>query len=168
MTRVQRNVLALVLVIGFVIGLALVLLGGSDQDDASSATTTEPPPAMAEGSGEPLELEDLSVAGVAQLSGLAIPADADDYLTARLGEGAQLDVTFTLPAEDVEAFLRDSDLGDAVAGQRVILHSSPLWRLNPDSEIRGVSDRTERVNRGVELVNEDADTVRVRVVLTSA
>lgn len=170
MNRRQRNVLAAVLAIGFVAGLGLVVLGGDDPPASEPTPTTAEAPALLSNSGATLPLEDLSIAAVSELTGLAIPEDAAGYLTARLENERQLDVTFTLPAEEEAAFVRDSGLETPREGRRVILHSSPLWKLNPEdgAVVRGVSDTTRGVNRGVEFVDEGPGTVRVRVVVTAA
>jgi hypothetical protein len=170
MTRWQRNVAAGVLGVGLVVGLGLVVFGGPNDDGAASTTTVagdEPAPGS---SGAPLPLEDLSAAAVAELTGLAVPDDAADYLTARLENERQLDVTFTLPASAEAEFISGSGLAEPVPGQRVVLHSSPLWKLNAEdgAEIRGVADTTGQVNRAVELVDEGPDIVRARIVITSA
>ena len=171
MTRGRRNlVVGVVLILGFVAGLALVLLGGDDDvpsaADPTITSTTTPAPMEP---GAPLPLDDLSQAAVAELTELEIPADARDFLTARLDDDRQLDITFVLPATAVDAFVADSGLPEPVADQRVVLHSSPLWKLNPEpgTELSGVLDETERVRRAVELVTEADGSVRARVVITS-
>ena len=58
-------------------------------------------------------------------------------------------------------------------GKRVVIHASPLWKLNPGTPIRGGIDRVTtpegvKLNRTVELTDESADRTRVRMVLTPA
>ena len=179
MTPTRRNlltgrnaVIGVVLLAGFVLGLALVLLGG--EDDAPSPTTEPPttdsaPTERDPTAGVPLELDDeVSEATLAELSELAVPEGATDFLTARLDDDTQLDATFALPPEAVEEFLARSGLPATTPGERLILHSSPLWRLNPEpgQQLRSTSDETDRVRRAVELVDESPDTVRVRITIT--
>lgn len=175
MTRGRRNlVVGVVLALGFVVGISLVLLGGGD-DSAEPGTTTEPvdasraPASAPMEPGAPLPLDDLSLAAVSELTGLRVPATATEFLTARLDDDRQLDVTFVLTAEAVDAFVADSGLPEPVADQRVVLHSSPLWKLNPEpgTDLRGVLDETGDVRRAVELVTEPDGSVRARVVITS-
>jgi len=180
-----RNLaIAAVLVIGSGVGAWLVITGGATEpaDDAPSqtrdgvaqgsesggadATTTEEPAPQR----SPLPLDDLSQPAVAELGGLAVPTDATEFLTARLDDDRQLDITFTMPAAAVDAFVQGSGLPEPVADQRVVLHSSPLWKLNPDAgtPVSGTNDTAGEVNRSVELVSEGDGVVRARVVLTSA
>jgi len=181
--RTPRNLaVAAVLIIGSGAGGWLVVTGGStetaddaqrqsqtaqdDESDRAGATTPENP--MQQRS--PLPLGDLSQPAVAELGGLEVPADATEFLTARLEDDRQLDITFTMPAAAVDAFVQGSGLPEPVADQRVVLHSSPLWKLNPDAgtPVSGASDTVGELNRSVELVTEGAGVVRVRVVITSA
>ena len=121
-------------------------------------------------SGSPtdtLDLTDTSQAAVEEVSGLAFPPGTNDFLTAQLDGGSQLDITATVPPAEEAAFLQASGLSAPVAGERVVTHSSPLWELNPSGTIRGVSDTANGVHRSVELV-EEAGRVRVRAVVTSA
>lgn len=183
-TRAPRRrdvVIVALLVAGLLGSLVLVIFGGSDPaalpDDAGGRPS--------------LPVEDLSLAGIAEWSGLAIPADAADFLTARPSD-TQLDVTFTIPAEDEDDFVEASGLDAPVAGARLVLHSSPLWKLNPGSddetgstdvpatdptvsstvaegpEIRGVADVHDGITRVVELYDESPGVVRARIVLTPA
>lgn len=133
--RGRNIVIAVVLLAGLGLGLYLVLTGGSGDDDTSEATGTSPLTTLA-----PLAIEDTSLGGVNDAASLAIPEDADGFLTARLDNDTQLDVTFTLPDEAaVERFIRDSGLPELEQGRRLILHSSPLWRLNAGAEAQDPS-----------------------------
>ena len=175
MTRRTRNsLIGGVLSAGLVIGLFLVVTGGSaDSPDATAPTepggtaTTEPTTERAEPLALPAEL---TQEAVATLSGLAIPATASEFLTARLDSDRQLDVTFVIPADSVDAFLADSGLETPEDDRRVVLHSSPLWKLNPDpgTTLAGTSDTVDDINRAVELLTAADGSVRVRAVLTSA
>ena len=164
----RRNVIiGIVLVAGFALGVGLVLI--PDGDDAASTTTV---PA---GSDEPmqaptaLEIDDVSLDGVAELTGLSFPATTEKFQTAMAENRSQLDVSFTIPTADEAAFLSGSGLAEPVEGERTILHSSPLWKLNAEGgTIRGVADSTDTVNRAVELVPEGDGRTRVRIVITAA
>ena len=153
-----RWVLLLVLVAGLAIGGCLVFTGGD------SAPPTSVAPAPSSRPANTLPLGDTSLAGVEQLSGLDIPAGATDFLSARTQTGQQLDVTFTMPTTDEAAFLTGSGLPPLGVDARVITHSSPLWKLNPGTPIRGAADVRGDVNRAVELTPE-GDRLRARVTL---
>lgn len=171
----RRNVIiAIVLVAGFALGVGLVLIPDRSVGDAvvaEDAPTGDaaPPSDTVLPPGDPLEVDDLSSAGVAEFAELALPASVADFQTAVTESYSQLDVTFTIPTADEAAFLEGSGLGSPTA-ERTIMHSSPLWKLNADgdSEIRGVADTTSGVNRAVELVPEGDGVTRVRLVLTPA
>jgi len=143
-------------------GLALVLLGGGgDTDDADGP----------ESGGERLDLAGTDADAVSELAGLELPDSTSDFLTARLDDDSQLDVTFTIDPGDVAAFLSGSGLAEPVEGERVILHSSPLWELNAEGATSGtvdtVGEGASAVTRAVELVSE-TDRLRVRMVVTPA
>ena len=169
----RRNVIiGIVLVAGFALGVGLVLIPG---DDGSTPTMTGSDSAA--GSGEAtlpapkaLEIDDTSMASIAELTDMEFPASAEQFQTAMTEELTQLDVSFTIPASDEAAFLSGSGLDTPVEDERTILHSSPLWKLNADGEstIRGVADSTDTVNRAVELVPEGEGRTRVRIVITAA
>ncbi len=176
MTRRTRNsLIGALLAAGLVVGLFLVVTGADDTDDTdenvpTEGTSKDPATSVVERGG-PLELPaELTQDAVAALSGLAIPATATEFLTARLDDDRQLDVTFVLPADSVDAFVTESGLPEPEDDRRVVLHSSPLWKLNPDdgTTIRGTSDSVDGVNRSVELLVAEDGSVRARVVLTSA
>jgi len=164
--RTRNSLIGGVLAAGLIVGLFLVVTGGGS-DSPGVTTTTEPPAARP----EPLVLPaELTQDAVATLSGLAVPPTASEFLTARLDSDRQLDVTFVIPADAVDAFVADSGLERPEDGQRVVLHSSPLWKLNPDpgTTLAGVSDTAQGINRSVELLSGTDGSVRVRAVLTSA
>lgn len=164
----RRNVIiGIALVAGFALGLGLVLLPGRDSGGSS---TSVPEVEVTTAPATPLELDDTSIGSIAELTGLVFPASTADFQTAVTETFTQLDVTFTIPSADEAEFIEGSDLGAPVAGERTILHSSPMWKLNADGEgeIRGVADQTERVNRSVELVPEGDGLTRVRIVITAA
>ena len=168
----RRNVIiGIVLVAGFALGVGLVLIPSDD-----APTTTTAPDADAGSGSEPLpapkalEIDDTSMASIAELTGLEFPASAEQFQTASTKDLTQLDVTFTIPTADEAAFVSGSGLSEPVEDERTILHSSPLWKLNADGEspIRGVADSTDTVNRAVELVDEGEGRTRVRIVITAA
>lgn len=151
MRPVVRFGVPVVLVALAAVGVWLVVSGSGDPDEA--------------GPGQ-LAIDGTDVASIEELAGIEVPEGAADFLTARIDDDSQLDVTFTISPDDESAFVVDSGLPDPVAEQRVITHASPLWELNVDETIRGAADSTGSVNRAVELVEEDGRT-RVRLVLTA-
>jgi len=150
-----RLLILALLLIGLVVGGCLVLTGG---DDGPADTTLPSRPTST------LPLGDLSVAGIESLSGIDVPEGATDYLSARLDGDRQLDVTFTITPDQLASFVASSGLPPVTEGNRVILHSSPLWKLNPGTPISGVADLREGTNRAVEVTPE-GDRLRVRVTL---
>ncbi len=151
-------VLAL-LVIGLLVGGCLVITGGDSRDPGPSTTAPRPT--------STLPLGDLSLVGVEQLSGIDVPDGAADFLSARLDGDRQLDVTFTIPPADLGRLVSASGLPPVTEGNRVILHSSPLWKLNPGTPLSGVADVREDVNRALEVTPE-GDRLRVRLTLQAA
>jgi len=188
----SRDVLVVALLTaGLLAGLVMAVFGAGGQSDPTTTTSTSTD-ANGEATSATLPLDDLSLGAIESWSGLEVPDGAEDFLTARMGD-SQLDVTFTMPSEDEAAFVAGSGLSEPQPGERQILHSSPLWKLNPGDDdegtasdtpeaddpstsegpipavvIRGVADRHDDVLRAVELVDEGPGTVRVRIVLTAA
>lgn len=177
----RNAVIAAVLVVGFALGLALVLLGGDDDPvdtpdrpvTGSAPTEQSPieqsPSERAPTDGARLDVgDDVSESTLAELSGIVVPEDAAEFLSARLDDDSQLDVTFTLPPDAVAEFLTRSALPATTPDERLILHSSPLWQLNPEpgQALVSTGDETDRVRRAVELIEVSPDTVRVRVTIT--
>lgn len=155
--------LAVVLV---VVGIVLVVTGDDEPTGPSTTTTT-----VADGQAPTatLPLDDTSVEGVSSMAGLVVPDGAKDFLTAATENKAQLDVTFTLPSDQVDAFVSGSGFPALVEGEKVVTHSSPLWKLNPEGTESGAAGSVTvdgvTVVRAVETVPE-GDRVRVRLVLT--
>lgn len=170
----RRNVIiGIALVAGFALGVGLVLI----PDDDTPPQTVESDGGSNGGAGsaslpapKPLEIDDTSMASIAELTDMEFPASAEQFQTAATEDLTQLDVSFTIPTSDEAAFLTGSGLSEPVEDERTILHSSPLWKLNADgtSTIRGVADATDSVNRAVELVPEGEGRTRVRIVITPA
>lgn len=156
-----RWVLLLVLIAGLAVGGCLVLTGGG-----GSAAPPSVAPAPSSRPPSTLPLGDTSITGVESLSGLDIPDGAADFLTARTSTDQQLDLTFTVPPSAEAAFLTGSGLPPLGVDARVITHSSPLWKLNPGTPIRGAADVRGEVNRAVELTPE-GDRLRARVTLSA-
>ncbi len=136
--------------------------GGSAQESpqqASSSTTMSP---------NTLPLDDLSVTALSELAGLNFPTDMTEFLTSRRDTNRQLDLTFVIPTTSAATFLADSGLPAPVANKRIVLHSSPLWKVNPEegSTLSSSQGKFGSVNRAVELVGEGPDLIRARVVIT--
>lgn len=170
----RRRLLGAAVVLIVVIGIVLVISGGDDAPTAPSTTTTSLAPGATPAATLPLS--DTSIAGIAALAGLAVPDDVADFLTASTEDRTQLDVTFTLPPDEVDTFITGSGF-PTLGEDRVITHSSPLWKVNPSGEVRGAADESGSVRRAVETVPETAPEsgggaggarVRVRLVVTPA
>ncbi|MGB3412303.1 MAG: hypothetical protein WBA45_14035 [Microthrixaceae bacterium] len=169
--RSTANVLvAIFLTAGLILGIGLVVLGGgSDKAPAeapkssNSSTPTAP--------RRELPLDDLSAGALTKLTGLVFPTAMTDFLTAELEGGSQLDITFVMATELVADFVKASGLPKPAQDKRLILHSSPLWKLNPeeDTTLSSAQDDHGEVHRVVELLTNNetgADQVRARIVIT--
>ena len=88
---------------------------------------------------------------LAKLTGLSFPAGTADFLSTHLDDGSQLDLTFTIPTAARAAFVTGSGLPALEDGRRVVTHSSPLWKLNPEGKIAGATDRHGTVVRATLL-----------------
>lgn len=150
--------------IGLVV-FGIVLITTADDTSAPTAPSTTLPTGSE--TGATLPLDDTSQAAVEKLSGLEFPPGTADFLSARLDDGTQLDVTFTMPPTDQATFVTASGLPPLESGQRVVTHSSPLWKLNPEGTISGAADTDGSIGRAVEVVPE-GDRLRARVVITPA
>lgn len=145
------------------LGLWLVFTGGSGDggpDDRGSGGTAPDNP-------ERLEIGETDIDSVSELAGISLPAGVEDFMSARMDDDSQLDVSFTIAPADEATFLEASSLPDPQEDQRVITHASPLWDLNISGTIRGAADTAEGVTRALELVDEDGRT-RVRLVIAPA
>lgn len=140
------------------------------RDDGPAAprttTTQARPPAT-------LPFTSVSQAELARQTGVVFPAGTGDFLTAQLQNRSQLDVTFTLPADQVAALVEGSKLKEPAVGNRVVTHTSPLWKLNVDGQIRGTVRTVTtpdgvKLRLAVELVDEPGGRVRVRMVVSPA
>lgn len=162
-----------------VAGLWLVFTGGDDGprpkgdgsdldgSDTGGAGGTGATGAAGSGRGERLPIDETDAESVSEMAGLQLPASTGDFMSARLDDDSQLDVSFTISPEDVASFIEGSGLPEPEPDERVITHASPLWNMNVDGTIRGASDTAGGVARSVELVDEDGRT-RVRLVITPA
>ena len=160
-----------VLVLLAILGLTLLLVGNDDSPATGDSTAGDTAT-----SGARLELTDTDSESVSALASLDLPPSASGFLTARLDDDSQLDVTFTMEPADEAAFLAGSGLPEPVADERVIFHASPLWELNAEgATIRGATDTTAAgqepasgmapVRRSLEIVDE-GEVLRVRLVVT--
>ncbi|HTO01887.1 MAG TPA: hypothetical protein VL068_14555 [Microthrixaceae bacterium] len=168
--RTTANVLvAIFLTAGLVLGTGLVVLGGDNDEPPPPKNTAASP-----SSGEPrppLPLDDVGAAAVQELTGLSFPAEMTDFLTAKLQEGSQLDITFVMASDAAEEFVAASGLPEPTADKRLILHSSPLWKLTPDegTKLTSTQDDHGQVHRVVEFLSGEpigAGKVRARIVIT--
>jgi len=144
------------LLVGLVVGGCLVITGGGSGEGAGTRVPPRPT--------STLPLGDLSLAGVEALGGIDVPDGAADFLSARLDGDRQLDVSFTVTPDQVDALVAGSDLPPLADGARVILHSSPLWKLNPGTPLSGAADVRDGVNRALEVTPE-GERIRVRLTL---
>ncbi len=170
----KARIVGLVAIVLVVVGVVLVVTAEDDEPAGPSTTTTTTTPGQAP--RVTLAADDTSIAGVSSLAGLVVPDGVSDFLSAATEDRAQLDVTFTLPSDQIAAFVSGSGFPSLAEGQAVITHSSPLWKLNPEGTVSGATDRfpaegaadgTSAVVRAVETVPE-GDRVRVRLVITPA
>lgn len=165
----KLRILGLAAVVLVVVGIVLVVTGGDDGPSGPSTTTSAP--SDGEAPKVTLPLDDTSVAGVSALAGLTVPDGVADFLSAATEDRTQLDVSFTLPGDQVGTFVAASGFPTLVEGDQVITHSSPLWKLNPEGTVSGAADSVEgaqgTVTRAVETV-PDGERVRVRLVITPA
>ncbi|MEX0768907.1 MAG: hypothetical protein WD029_10590 [Microthrixaceae bacterium] len=115
-----------------------------------------------------LPLDDLSVAAISKLSGLNFPTEMTDFLTARGDTDRQLDLTFVMPSSSAATFLADSGLPEPIANKRLVFHSSPLWKVNPEdgSTLSSSQGKFGKVKRAVELVGEEPGFLRARIAIT--
>ena len=180
------RIAGLVAVVGVVVGIVLVVTGGDDEASGPSTTTST----TVEGQAPEvtLALDDTSLAGVSSLAGLVVPDGVADFLSAGTEDRTQLDVTFTLPPDQVATFVDGSGFPALIEGEEVVTHSSPLWKLNPEGSVSGAADRFPAdgaaptsaaegadpaaavdgaVVRAVETVPE-GERVRIRLVITPA
>ena len=160
-----------------VLGIGLILIEknpGKSEAQVQTATQTDSTETDSEqGSSttmsvNTLPLDDLSVTAITEMSGLTFPTDMTEFLTSRGDTNRQLDLTFVIPSASAATFLADSGLPAPVANKRVVIHSSPLWKVNPQegSTISSSQGRFGQVKRAVELVGESPGFIRARVVIT--
>lgn len=160
-----------------VLGIGLILIEknpGKSEAQAQTATQADSTETDSEQgtsttmSVNTLPLDDLSVTAITEMSGLTFPTDMTEFLTSRGDKNRQLDLTFVIPSASAATFLADSGLPAPVANKRVVIHSSPLWKVNPQegSTISSSQGTFGQVKRAVELVGESPGFIRARVVIT--
>lgn len=160
------------------VGAALLLTATLGLSAGTGCSRDDGPAAVAQSTTRPtvtatLPFERSTQASLGELLGIRWTPGTADFLTAQLGDRRQLDVTLTVPAAEAGALLGSAGLPEPRPGERVVRHSSPLWKLNPDGELRGATTtvRTpdgDRLRLAYELVDEPGGRVRVRLVVTPA
>jgi hypothetical protein len=110
-----------------------------------------------------------SQAVLAEAAGLSFPTSVSGYRSVRI-TGSELNVSFTIAATDVDTFLSGSHLGALTPNKRIILHSSPVWDLNPTGTVESAVSSRRGLERGIEVVTSatdpTTDTVRLVVAKT--
>lgn len=171
--------IAFALAIGLSLAVTLIVLGSRNTEDQDSSPTptasganpgTSSRPAAGSSSVTFPQVEGSSSA-LGELSGLVFPSDMSDFRSVVYTNEAQIDLTFKLPAAAVDGFINDSGLPAPTAGQRLLIHGSPLWGLNPEGDVTISSSEDDhgKVHRTVELIRAKAEpdaAVEVRVSLT--
>lgn len=153
MTR--RRVATTCVVAALVVAPA-TLVGCDKQPTPGGPTTTTQPPLPFEGS--------TSKAGLQKAAGLRFPASSTDYRATRVGEG-ELDVTFRYQSGETDSFIAGSKL-PALRDERVLLHPSPLWDLDPGGPVRSTTDTRNGLRIALEIV-DGGETSTVRLVVAS-
>ncbi len=148
---------ALVALVAVVVGAGCDDQGSTSSDDAAGDTTT---------TTAALPFDSPSKDELADATGLVFPDSVAGYRSVQLSPG-QLDVTFTLPAADVDAFLEDSDLPPLTDDERTLAHASPLWELNPTDTYAGTATSRDGISIALETVGS-GDPVTVRLTVTTS
>lgn len=171
--------------IGLGVATTLIVLGGDDGNRVTNAdeqsatdgggTLTSSNPSNPSGSPDPsdpassgdnadatsptLPSIDMTADELSRLGGLEFPEDMTDFRSVALENNLQFDITFTIPASSVDTFIRDSELPTPVEGNRVLIHASPLWDMNPPegTTVAASKDRHGDVDRAVELLTVTPD-----------
>ncbi|MEZ5270462.1 MAG: hypothetical protein R2789_18590 [Microthrixaceae bacterium] len=147
------------LVLGAALGLWLVFAGGTADDSAQD----DP---------DRLPIGDTDLESIAELAGITLPESTDGFLSARLDDDSQLDVTFTIdPADErVHRGIRAARTGGRPAGDHTLLPTlGPECGGDDPRRLRHHPGRRRRHSggRAVEFTDEDGLT-RVRLVLTAS
>jgi len=144
---------------------AIVLIGAagcskSPTPGGSAATTTAAGPTLPF-EGSPSE------AVLAEAAGLTFPTTINGYRSVRVATN-ELDVSFTIPATDLDAFITGSHLGTLVANKKIINHPSPVWDLQTTGSVQSVVSNRRGIERGIEVVASASDptTDTIRLVVT--
>jgi hypothetical protein len=143
---------------------AIVLVGAagcskSPTPGGANATTTVAGPSLPfEGSP--------SDAVLAEAAGLTFPTSINGYRSVRVAAN-ELDVSFTIPATDLDAFVTDSHFGALVPNKKIINHPSPVWDLTTTGTVQSAVSTRRGIERGIEVVASAADpnTDTVRLVV---
>ena len=151
--RARRRVRAVGVAASLVVA-GIAVAACTDSDDPGATSTT---------AGPTLPFRAPSKTELGDAAGLAFPDAVGEYRSVQLSPN-QLDVTFTIAAADLDAFVDGSDLGELVPGERVMAHASPLWELNPDDVVRGAESERDGYRRTVEVVGE-GDPLVVRLTI---
>jgi hypothetical protein len=149
--------LAAVLVWVIVVGAC----SSSTSERGSGSTTT------AAGKALPF-VDSPSQAVLAAAAGLTFPDSVAGYRSVRVTT-SELNVSFTVAAADLDAFVTGSHLGTLTPNKRIILHSSPVWDLNPTGTVQSAVSTRRGLERGVEVVTSDTDptTDTIRLVVAT-
>lgn len=174
---------AFILAIGLGVSVTLIVLGGRRSNDSERRPTDSAErtgstrgPGGSDGSRPPtatLPENKGTSAALSELSGLVFPTDMTDFRSVVYTNNEQIDLTFSAPSSSVERFVIDSKLPAPTSGERLLIHGSPLWSLNPEkgTTISSTEDTHQKVHRTVELIADSSDPgalVQVRISLTPA
>lgn len=145
MTFVRRRRCALAAAL-LVLVPATALVGCSSDDEPTSLDQVAP-----------------TKADVARDAGITFPESTAGFRLVRLGTN-QIDVTFTISPDDVDAFASGTGI-ELAAGERAIVHASPLWDVAVTKSLQGGSSTRNGIRRDVEVVDDGAvATVRLSLL----
>jgi hypothetical protein len=123
--------------------MAAIVAGGCSKDPTpGGAPTTVTGPTLPFTAPSATELGDAA--------GIAFPTSKTGYRSVQL-DADQIDVTFQMPAAEVDEFVDASALGPLEEGLRTIVHSSPVWQLDPAERVRGAETTRNGLRRSLEV-----------------
>lgn len=176
-------IIAFALAIGLGLSVTLIVMGSREQGDTGTGGSAESNGTQSGGTGSggsgatpssrpptaTLPDHEATAAGIAEMAGLVFPTEMIEFRSAANPNRQQLDLMFSAPPASVSRFLSDSELPSPTEGERLILHGSPLWELNPgeNTAISSTEDRSNKIARTVELVTNTADPAANVVVRIS-